>query len=544
VAAATAATLFNLMKRACFFGILYWISAWAMAQTNLVPNPSFEEYYNCPESGINMDTLGKKTVKYWFTPIATTPDYFNPCAKPTSNKGVPLNGVGYQPARTGNAYCGIVSIFSDAPQWREYIAIQLSQSLKSSSIYKIDYYLSLAFARNNVGIKSTSKFGCLFTKNISYLDTNIYPIKPNVETDSLFFFDDTLNWMKVSFYYQAKGNENYLTIGNFNDDAHTPTKLVLPNRPTATRAQSYYYIDDVSVVEYSNTQNTLTDTTLCTLDTIRWGMRPDFDSCIWNDGSNLASRVLKQPGKYWVTSYYNNWLSYTDTLIIRLFDTQYSRTDAFFCANEKLTLQAKPAPKYLWNTADTTSFIAVANPNTYWVKRMATTCFVTDSFFVTEKPLPVILSLKDTTVCFDEVAQILLDAGTFKSYLWKPTGETTQTIYSNAAQVYLLSVTDTNNCSTHKQVAVMETCPEFVYLPNAFTPNADGLNDVFLPNTRNLTTYEFTIINRWGAILFTTQNPQQGWDGKDAQADVYIAQVRYTAGKATKLVKQTITLLR
>lgn len=519
-----------------------------MAQTNLVPNPSFEEYYKCPMTSGYLDGSDstKRNVKNWFTPINATSDYYNKCTGEGNTNYVPLNIAGYQQAKTGFAYTGIAIFYKPDLNYREYIATKLTQSLTNNSIYKIDYYVSLAFSKSNrMRIYATSKIGCSFLNNVSYLDTNIYPMKADLETDSLRFFDDTLNWMKVSFYYEAKGNENYMIIGNFNDDAHTPTKLILPVRPTATSSISYYYIDDVSVVEYSNTQHTLTDTTLCANDSITLSMRPDFDSCLWNDGSKVTTRVLKQPGKYWVTSYYNNWLSYTDTLVINPFDTQYTRTDVFFCANQKLTLQAKQAPKYLWNTSDTTSFIAVANPNTYWVKRMATTCFVTDSFFVTEKPLPVILSLKDTTVCFDEVAQILLDAGTFKSYLWKPTGETTQTIYSNAAQVYLLTVTDTNNCSTHKQVAVMETCPEFVYLPNAFTPNADGLNDVFLPNTRNLATYELTIINRWGAILFTTQNPLQGWDGKDAQADVYIAQVRYTtAGKKTQLIKQTITLLR
>jgi gliding motility-associated-like protein len=141
--------------------------------------------------------------------------------------------------------------------------------------------------------------------------------------------------------------------------------------------------------------------------------------------------------------------------------------------------------------------------------------------------------------------QILLDAGQFKSYLWKPTGETTRTVYSTSAQVYLLSVTDSNNCSTSKQVAVMETCPDFIFIPNAFTPNGDGLNDVFIPSTRNVSSYQMSILNRWGEMIFTTKNVQQGWDGKDAPADVYTVLINYQVdGKEMQSVKQNVSLLR
>jgi len=55
------------------------------------------------------------------------------------------------------------------------------------------------------------------------------------------------------------------------------------------------------------------------------------------------------------------------------------------------------------------------------------------------------------------------------------------------------------------------------YVPNAFTPNGDGTNDIFLPvltSGIDLTTdYEFSIFNRWGEQVFMTTDPLQGWDG-------------------------------
>lgn len=71
-----------------------------------------------------------------------------------------------------------------------------------------------------------------------------------------------------------------------------------------------------------------------------------------------------------------------------------------------------------------------------------------------------------------------------------------------------------------------------VYIPNAFSPDENGLNDNFLPSTGGLKTYKFTIYSRWGEKLFTTTNPEMGWDGrylgKLVQSGVYVYYCEYT----------------
>ena len=55
------------------------------------------------------------------------------------------------------------------------------------------------------------------------------------------------------------------------------------------------------------------------------------------------------------------------------------------------------------------------------------------------------------------------------------------------------------------------------YVPNAFSPNQDGYNDVFLPNVSSvcgIQSYQIRIFNRWGGLVFESNNIQQGWDGK------------------------------
>ena len=96
-----------------------------------------------------------------------------------------------------------------------------------------------------------------------------------------------------------------------------------------------------------------------------------------------------------------------------------------------------------------------------------------------------------------------------------------------------------------------------VYVPNSFTPNGDGLNDVFYPNGKfhnnpeGLDKFEFIVFNRWGEQVFRSTTPYKGWDGtfngngEFVQTDVYVWKLKVwdmanqkeivTVGHVTKL---------
>jgi OOP family OmpA-OmpF porin len=88
------------MSKRILFYLIFFSPAFAVAQINLVPNPSFEIYNTCPNSG------GQITYATgWFTATLGSPDYFNSCS---AGYGVPSNGFGYSNAQDGNAYAGEV----------------------------------------------------------------------------------------------------------------------------------------------------------------------------------------------------------------------------------------------------------------------------------------------------------------------------------------------------------------------------------------------------------------------------------------------------
>ncbi|MCS6819017.1 MAG: gliding motility-associated C-terminal domain-containing protein, partial [Chitinophagales bacterium] len=83
--------------------------------------------------------------------------------------------------------------------------------------------------------------------------------------------------------------------------------------------------------------------------------------------------------------------------------------------------------------------------------------------------------------------------------------------------IYTLFAEDSNGCTVSDTTVVYvfrTPCKQGgVYLPNAFTPNGDGKNDILVVRSLSITELYFAVYDRWGQLVFETRNPQQGWDG-------------------------------
>jgi gliding motility-associated-like protein len=89
-----------------------------------------------------------------------------------------------------------------------------------------------------------------------------------------------------------------------------------------------------------------------------------------------------------------------------------------------------------------------------------------------------------------------------------------------------------------------------VFVPNAFSPNGDGVNDIFRVTTRKMiNVQDFIIMNRWGNQVFSTNDISKGWDGKykgkdqDLGVYYYMMHVSYPNGR-TQFLKGDLTLIR
>jgi gliding motility-associated-like protein len=146
------------------------------------------------------------------------------------------------------------------------------------------------------------------------------------------------------------------------------------------------------------------------------------------------------------------------------------------------------------------------------------------------------------------------------SYLWTPplglshpTRAITDVYYLPADPqkiLYTITIRDTSGCVNNDQQEVWIFEKPDVYAPTAFTPNADGANDVFIPFYTNIKSLEnFRIFNRWGVKIFETNDMSKHWDGtingSRAPLETYSWVVEcYDVNGAKIIRKGNVSLLR
>ncbi len=197
--------------------------------------------------------------------------------------------------------------------------------------------------------------------------------------------------------------------------------------------------------------------------------------------------------------------------------------DSVLCAGGTRNLDAgKGFSLYVWNNGSTDPSLNINDTGRYWVSVTSQNgCKASDTTHIsTLAPIPSDFLPHDTTIC--QFAKLTIQAShTYQNYLWNDQS-TGPALTVSQPGLYQLEVTDSNQCvgSDSMRLATKE-CLEGFFVPNAFTPNGDGRNDVFRPLLfGNITRYRFAIYNRWGEKVFETQTRGQGWDGKQNGAPV------------------------
>jgi len=225
------------------------------AQNNLVPNPGFENFYP-NDTFCNAGPV--IATPPWIDPTGGSPDCFKTCCIHQPNYLIPQNIFGYQYPNSGIGYAGLCHNEAKLlPNFREYIQVKLSESLKANKKYLVEFFVNLSdsscYASDDMGMY-LSDTAVYHSGAMDYSPLNYEPQIKNKQGNII---TDKENWTLISGIYTAHGGEQYITIGNFYDDANTDTLFV--GGAVAQGKYSYYYIDDVSVVLCEDTK--MCDTT-------------------------------------------------------------------------------------------------------------------------------------------------------------------------------------------------------------------------------------------------------------------------------------------
>jgi len=298
------------------------------------------------------------------------------------------------------------------------------------------------------------------------------------------------------------------------------------------------------------------DTTVCYLkDSLSLNAPLGFNSYFWNTGITTDTMSVTAAGTYWVYNTSNaNCTVLVDTIKVKDLNINLSFSlgnDTMLCTPTTLQVPINGG-SYIWQDGTTGNTYNVTQAGIYYATASENGCIWSDTIAISYTDLKQ--NLRDTTLCIELSVHILLQANVpiGASAAWS-TGIASSAILATDTGTYWVMVTD-SVCLIRDTVSVHgEICNCWCRVPDAFSPNNDGKNDIYHPVFEpqcSIKEYLFCVYDRWGKRIFSTADPTEGWDGKylgvPQDVGVYMYYLEYVAGpKDTRhFLKGNITLIK
>lgn len=290
------------------------------------------------------------------------------------------------------------------------------------------------------------------------------------------------------------------------------------------------------------------DTTLCDGQQLMYNFNIPGVSYLWNDGDNSGLFSVSASGLYWL-NVTKDGCSKRDSINITYNPVPLVALgmDTVICEGSSFNLFVNSnLDAITWQNGSASNIFTVIQGGVYHVKVLENGCYNSDTITVAQKLKPKYDLGKDTAVCLE--AGFLLSPGLVNvNYVWQNGSTSSEYLVKNEG-LYQLSVT--NECGTTTDKINIKSGPCLLLMPNAFTPNHDGKNDLWrIPYPGLVKTLQMRVYNRWGEKVFETNDPYKGWDGKykglniDSGNFVWIIQYEDYTGKK-HFLKGNLVLIR
>lgn len=285
-----------------------------------------------------------------------------------------------------------------------------------------------------------------------------------------------------------------------------------------------------------------------------------IDSVKWDFGDRQYSQVLQPTHTYAASGFYDVQLIVYKIDCSGLYDTinrkiwiagsgDFLGADTASCNVLTLTIGVEEivGVNYLWNTGFTGSKTTTTGFGDYWLEMEQNGCKVRDTIKVSPKPKPVVSLGTDTTICKYKPVVLQTGNSNYDTYLWS-TGETSASILVNQTGKYYVTVTQSSCEASDTIIVTPGDCD--VYIPTAFTPNNDNLNETFgVVDNVALQYFSLQIYSKWGELIFSSNAVAKKWDGtfkgKKMPNGAYLWMLNYTNIRGRKFYEQgTVMLIR
>ena len=414
---------------------------------------------------------------------------------------------------------------------------------------------------NKTGIYTVKINGCAVSDSIGVYYSDTPKIK--LGDDHILCAGEilTLNAASQNAIYTWKLNGNILpdTLAQFTVAAPGGQYIAMVNVPGCG-----FYSDTANIVFSSLAAPSFSlgpDTLLCPKEIFPLtASAAGATAYNWSTKEKTSTIQITKQDIYWAFVTISNQCEVVDTVKVDYRgDKNIDFHDTAICKGSTLVLNADfGTGTYNWvadppqrndqnQTGQSTYY--VYDPGLYKVNASVGRCVYTDSLHVSFNDSLILDIGRDTSLCIGE--QFLLHLKTnANSFAWQDESITRNYSVTQAGTYFVIAQ---NGCGIDTATVKIDFrhCECELTLPNAFTPNGDGINETFRPlHPCNMSDYNLKIFNRYGQLVFESANPSHGWDGsyKGIKADdgayVWMSAYINTNTNQRRFKKGTVIVVR
>ncbi len=437
----------------------------------------------CPGDSIDLEAYGGDVYSWYPNQNILNPNSYNPTVFPDST--FTYYAIVHDSCSTDTVSI-VVEVYENTVSTSPDTVICIGQSTQISGFGGVNYEWQADPTLSNLNIQDpdaspatptwyfvdvTTADGCVIRDSV-FVDVILTPPNPTLPNDTTICQGDTISMT-------ASGATSIQWMSTYNIDAFGAQASLWPE------------IDFYYVAEFANACGTLYDSVLVSVDRVVPGI------------SN----------------------------------------DTTICPNDTALLVAWGGDSYIWTpvigtfspTNDST-LVTPSTPTTYTAEVInANGCSADVSVFVDLFPGPQVHAGPDKFIEYGESVQ--LNGSTNAHLYWWTPADSLDCFdclnpVSNPSTLtnYILYGVDQNGCRNSDTVTVY--IDAVLYVPNAFTANGDGMNDIFYAFGKEIKTFEMLVFNRWGEVIFSSSSLNNGWDGTykgiQSPSDVYVWKIRFT----------------
>lgn len=380
---------------------------------------------------------------------------------------------------------------------------------------------------------------------------NIYGIV--VKADGTIYLSDinklyslNISTMQASLYYSCTTPSLFIWgMANFNDYCMAEAAPICPVNVTINVASGQPYCSNPGVLLKGNGSGVATG------GVYKWTLP---------DGSNLSTQdiIAKNPGMYRVRySTMPDTCGHEDSVFLEMTPLPAARLgpDTVLCTGTQITFaptNTANVTSYLWQDGTTNPQLIATQPGLYWLESSNGCGQFRDSVVVTRQ-LPASVNLgPGREVCQYDTLHLknFLDAAGYQ-YTWSD-NTTGKSMIIPGPGKYWVEVT--NTCGRVSDTIIIQRkidgCECSLFVPSAFTPNGNGKNELLRTFSNCQVTGDLLIYNRWGQLVYQTNDLQKGWNGiynnmpQTTGVYVYYISYKYVFRPGKFMKKGTFVLIR